>query len=201
MDHAKAVVAASLLLALGQADATAPGRFLVRLETTKGRIDIEVHRDWAPRGADRFYDLVRQGYYDGVRIHRVVAGRWAQFGINGDPRISTLWRDRPIQDDPFVQSNQRGTIAYAFAVKDGRTTQVFINLRDNTETHDREPFVPFGRVVAGMDVVDSLYSGYGETSGGGIRAGKQAPLFERGNAYLDENFPRLDRILRATVVE
>jgi cyclophilin family peptidyl-prolyl cis-trans isomerase len=179
----------------------APASFRVRLETTKGRIEIDVRRDWAPRGADRFYNLVRHGYYDGVRFHRVVAGRWAQFGINGDPRISTLWRDRPIEDDPFAQSNERGTIAYAFAVPNGRTTQVFFNLRDNSETHDREPFVPFGRVVSGMEVVDSLYSDYGETSGGGIRAGKQAPLFEKGNSYLDENFPRLDRILRATIVE
>jgi homoserine O-acetyltransferase len=201
VDHAKAVVAAALLLALGQKDPTAPDEFLVRLETTKGRIEIQVHRDWAPRGADRFYELVRQGYYDGVRFHRVVAGRWAQFGVNGDPKISTLWRDRPIVDDPFVQSNRRGTIAYAFAVENGRTTQVFFNLRDNSETHDREPFVPFGEVVAGMDVVDSLYSGYGESSGGGIRAGKQGPLFERGNGYLDENFPLLDHIVRATVVE
>jgi cyclophilin family peptidyl-prolyl cis-trans isomerase len=213
MDHAQAVIAAAFLLALAQADSPllhpdspemtkeAPAAFRVRLETTKGLIEIEVHRDWAPRGADRFYNLVRHGYYDGVRFHRVVAGRWAQFGINGDPRVSKLWRERPIEDDPFVQSNQRGTIAYAFAVRNGRTTQVFINLRDNSETHDREPFVPFGRVVSGMDVVDSLESGYGETSGGGIRAGKQAPLFEKGNAYLDENFPRLDHIQRATVVE
>jgi len=213
VDHAQAVTAAALFLALAQGDSNllhpdspemkkeAPASFLVRLDTTKGRIEIEAHRDWAPHGADRFYNLVRHGYYDGVRFHRVVAGRWAQFGINGDPRISTIWRERAIDDDPFVQSNQRGTIAYAFAVANGRTTQVFINLRDNSETHDREPFVPFGRVVTGMDVVDAVYSDYGEASGGGIRAGKQALLFEKGNAYLDENFPRLDHILRATIVE
>ena len=213
MDYLKAVAAATLLLALTQGESPllrpdspemkkeAPASFRVLLETTKGRIEIEVRREWAPLGADRFYNLVRHGYYDQVRFHRVVAGRWAQFGINGEPRISTIWRDRPIEDDPFVQSNERGTIAFAFAVPDGRTTQVFFNLRDNSETHDREPFVPFGRVVSGMDVVDSLYSDYGETSGGGIRAGKQAPLFEKGNAYLDENFPRLDYILRATTLE
>jgi cyclophilin family peptidyl-prolyl cis-trans isomerase len=211
MDHPQAVVAAALLLALFQGDSPllhpespemneqAPASFLVRLETTKGRIEIEVHRDWAPKGADRFYNLVRHGYYDGVRFHRVVAGRWAQFGINGDPRISTTWRERNLEDDPFVQSNRRGTIAYAFAVRNGRTTQVFFNLRDNSETHDLEPFVPFGRVVSGMDVVDALYSGYGETAGGGIRGGKQTPLFEKGNAYLDANFPRLDSIRRATI--
>jgi cyclophilin family peptidyl-prolyl cis-trans isomerase len=213
VDYLKAVAAATLLLALTQGDSPllrpdspemkreAPASFRVLLETTKGRIEIAVRREWAPRGADRFYNLVRHGYYDEVRFHRVVAGRWAQFGINGDPRISTIWRERPIEDDPFVQSNDRGTIAYAFAVPDGRTTQVFFNLRDNSETHDREPFVPFGRVVSGMEVVDSLYNDYGETSGGGIRAGRQAPLFEKGNAYLDENFPRLDHILRATIVE
>jgi len=213
VDHVKAVAAAAFLLALAQGDSPlrhpdspeineeAPASFEVRLETTKGRIEITVRREWAPRGADRFYNLVRHGYYDGVRFHRVVAGRWAQFGINGDPEISTIWRERTMEDDPFAQSNERGTIAYAFAVPNGRTTQVFFNLGDNSETHDREPFVPFGRVVAGMDVVDALYSGYGEASGGGIRAGKQAPLFEKGNVYLDENFPRLDHILRASVVE
>jgi homoserine O-acetyltransferase len=213
VDHVKTVAAAAFLLALAQGDSAlrhpespemneeAPASFEVRLETTKGRIEIAVRRDWAPRGADRFYNLVRHGYYDGVRFHRVVAGRWAQFGINGDPEISTIWRERTMEDDPFVQSNERGTIAYAFAVPNGRTTQVFFNLRDNSETHDREPFVPFGRVVQGMDVVDALYSGYGEASGGGIRAGKQTPVFEKGNVYLDENFPRLDHILRAAVVE
>ncbi len=213
MDHAQAVVAAVLLLALVQSDSPllhpdspemrkeAPASFRVRLQTTKGPIELEVHRDWAPRGVDRFYNLVRHGYYDGVRFHRVVAGRWAQFGINGNPRISTTWREHRIEDDPFAQSNLRGTIAYAFALPNGRTTQVFINLRDNSDTHDREPFVPFGRVVSGMDVVDSLFSEYGEASGGGIRAGKQGPLFEKGNAYLDENFPRLDSILEARVVE
>jgi cyclophilin family peptidyl-prolyl cis-trans isomerase len=213
VDHVKAVAAAAFLLALAQGDSPlrhpespemneeAPPSFEVRLETTKGRIEIAVRRDWAPRGADRFYNLVRHGYYDGVRFHRVVAGRWAQFGINGDPENSTIWRERTMKDDPFVQSNERGTIAYAFAVPNGRTTQVFFNLGDNSETHDREPFVPFGRVVQGMDVVDALYSGYGEASGGGIRAGKQTPLFEKGNVYLDENFPRLDHILRAAVVE
>ncbi len=179
----------------------APRRFDVRLETSKGVILLELHRDWSPRGADRFYNLVRAGYYDDMRIHRVVAGRWAQFGINGNPDIATLWRGRTIPDDPRVESNVRGTIAYAFAVPNGRTTQVFINLADNHVTHDAEPFVPFGRVIEGMDVADALYSGYGETSGSGIRSGKQGPLFDGGNAYLDREFPLLDRILRATVIE
>jgi homoserine O-acetyltransferase len=179
----------------------APATCRVRLETTRGEIEIEMHRAWAPRGADRFYNLVRHGYYDGVRFHRVIAGKWAQFGIHGDPRVSMLWRERSFPDDPFSESNRRGTVAFAFAVKDGRTTQVFVNLRDNSETHDREPFVPFGRVVKGMEVVDALYSGYGESAGGGIRAGRQAPLFEKGNAYLDANFPRLDHVIRAEILE
>jgi cyclophilin family peptidyl-prolyl cis-trans isomerase len=178
----------------------APGLFDVRLETSKGRIVIEVHRDWAPYGADRFYNLVRAGYYDGARFFRVIRGRWAQFGINGDPRISGVWRARTFLDDPRRESNARGTVAYAFAVPDGRTTQVFINLRDNSATHDREPFVPFGLVVEGMDVADALNPEYGEAAGSGIRAGRQVPLFELGNRYLEQHFPRLDYIERATAL-
>jgi cyclophilin family peptidyl-prolyl cis-trans isomerase len=179
----------------------APERFNVRFETSKGVILIEVHRDWAPNGADRFYNLVRAGYYNQVRFHRVIEGRWAQFGINGDPKVSSAWRARTIPDDPRRESNVRGTVAYAFAVANGRTTQIFINLRDNSATHDAEPFAPFGRVAEGMDVVDKLNHEYGESAGGGIRAGKQGPLFEGGADYLNRNFPRLDYIVRATVVE
>jgi cyclophilin family peptidyl-prolyl cis-trans isomerase len=179
----------------------APERFQVRLETNKGVILIEVQRDWAPRGADRFYNLVRAGYYDQVRFHRVIKDKWAQFGINGDPKVSQVWRTRTITDDPRRTSNQRGTLAYAFAVPNGRTTQIFINLRDNSATHDAEPFAPFGRIIEGLEVADALNAEYGETAGGGIRAGKQGPLFESGNAYLERNFPRLDYIIRATLVE
>ena len=178
----------------------APPAFQVKLETTKGDVLIEIRRAWAPKGVDRFFNLVRAGYYDDMRITRVVAPKWAQFGINGNPKIARIWRDRTIPDDPRVLSNERGTIAFAFAVPNGRTTQVFINLRDNRETHDREPFVPFGRVVSGMDVVDRWYQGYGEGAGSGIRSGKQGPLFEGGNAYLDREFPKLDSIRRATLI-
>ena len=177
----------------------APEVFDVRLETTKGNIEIEVHREWAPRGADRFYNLVRAGYYDDSRFYRVIQGKWAQFGINGDPKISNVWRERTFADDPRVESNTRGTVAFAFAVPNGRTTQVFINLRDNSATHDAE-FAPFGKIVRGMAVADALNTEYGETAGSAIRSGKQGPLFEHGNAYLDKNFPRLDRILRAKIV-
>jgi cyclophilin family peptidyl-prolyl cis-trans isomerase len=179
----------------------APDRFHVKFETSKGVIQIEVHRDWAPHGVDRFYNLVRAGYYDRARFFRVIKGRWAQFGVNADPEVSLAWRARTIADDPRRESNTRGTIAFAFAVPNGRTTQVFINLRDNSPTHDAEPFVPFARVVEGMDVADALNAEYGESAGGGIRAGKQDPLFAGGNEYLNRNFPRLDYILRATVVK
>jgi peptidyl-prolyl cis-trans isomerase A (cyclophilin A) len=177
-----------------------PSVFRVRLDTTKGPIVIEVHRDWAPQGADRFYELVTGGYYDDNRFFRVVARRWAQFGINGDPRIAQAWRDRRIPDDPRRQSNVRGTVAFAFAEPNGRTTQVYIALTDLSATQDAQGFVPFGRVVSGMDVADALNSEYGESSGSGIRAGRQQPLFEGGNAYLDREFPRLDRIIRAVVL-
>jgi cyclophilin family peptidyl-prolyl cis-trans isomerase len=177
----------------------APGTFAVRLDTSKGVIALEVRRNWAPLGADRFYHLVRAGYYDGNRFFRVIKDRWAQFGINGDPAIARVWRDRPIPDDPAGQSNLRGTVAFAFAVPNGRTTQLFINLRDNSATHDKEPFVPFARVVEGMDVADALDSEYGESAGSGIRSGRQGPLFEGGNAYLAREFPRLDYITAARI--
>jgi homoserine O-acetyltransferase len=182
-------------------NARAPELFNVRMETSKGVIVIEVHRDWAPHGADRFYNLVRAGYYDQVRFHRIRKDTWAQFGVNGDPKVSNVWRARTIPDDPRRESNVRGAVAYAFAKPNGRTTQVFINLRDNSATHDKEPFAPFGKIIEGLDVADALNDEYGEASGGGIRAGKQGPLFEGGNAWLEQNFPRLDYIIRATVVE
>jgi homoserine O-acetyltransferase len=179
----------------------APDISRVRLDTSQGAIVIELHREWSPRGVDRFYNLVRAGYYDNARFFRVIANRWAQFGINGDPAIAQAWRTQTIPDDPRRESNIRGTVAFAFAVPNGRTTQVFINLRDNSTPHDAEPFVPIGRVIEGMDVADRLYSGYGETSGGGIRAGKQDVLFKEGNPYLQQNFPRLDWIRRAVEVQ
>jgi cyclophilin family peptidyl-prolyl cis-trans isomerase len=180
--------------------ARAPERAIVRLDTSAGTIDIEVLRRWAPRGADRFVALARNGYYDGARFFRVRPGRWVQFGINGDPAIARAWRNRTFPDDPFVQSNTRGTVAFAFAVPDGRATQVFVNTGDNSATHDKEPFTPFGRVVAGMETVDAINAEYGEGPGG-IRAGRQDPFFEGGNAWLLRQFPRLDFVRRAIVLE
>ena len=172
---------------------------VVRLETNKGDVDIEVTRAWSPLGADRFVNLVRHGYYDENRFFRVAPGRWVQFGINGDPVIATAWRSRNLVDDPFKESNMRGTVAFAFAVPNGRTTQIFFNLRDNSATHDKEPFTPFGKVLSGLDLIDSVNAEYGEGPGG-IRAGKQDPYFEGGNAWLLRAFPRLDYIRRATIL-
>ena len=186
---------------LSAPDQRAPERFLIRMETSKGDMAIEVQRAWSPHGADRIYRLVRAGYYDDARFFRIRPGTWAQFGINGDPTVSNAWRERTIPDDPRVLSNVRGTVAFAFAVPNSRTTQVFINLKDNSATHDSEPFVPFGKVVQGMETADAVNAEYGESSGGGIRGGKQGPLFESGNDYLNREFPRLDFIWRATVIE
>jgi len=190
---------AAVALALMQTSASAPPQFRVRLETTRGTIVIEVHRDWAPLGADRFYELVTSGYYDDSRFYRVVKGQWAQFGINGDPRVATRWRTMTIPDDPNKASVVRGRVAFAFKDPNGRTTQVYISLRDNT-AQDTQGFAPFGEVVEGMDVADALNSEYGEDSGGGIRGGRQQPLFDGGNAYLDREYPRLDRLIRARIV-
>ena len=177
----------------------APDQCVVRLDTTKGAIDIEVTRAWSPLGADRFVNLVRLGYYDGNRFFRVAPGRWVQWGINGDPAVAGAWRTRTLQDDPFKTSNTRGTVAFAFATPSGRTTQIFINLRDNSETHDKEPFTPFGRVTSSMDLVDGLNAEHGEGPGG-IRAGRQDPFFNGGNTWLDQQFPRLDYIRTAKVL-
>ena len=174
--------------------------YRVRLETTKGPLVIEVVPRWAPRAAERFRELVRIGYYDDSRFFRVTS-RWAQFGISGNPTLAQKWRDATFADEHSGdrRSNLRGTVAFAFAVPHGRGTQVFINLADNRGL-DAEGFVPFGRVVEGMKVADALYGGYGESSGGGIRGGKQQPLFAGGNAWLDAHFPLLDSLLRAWIL-
>lgn len=191
----------SLVGATAQAPPTyqAPPISLVRLDTTRGLVIIEVTRAWAPLGADRFIQLVNSHYFDDSRLYRIIKGKWAQFGIAGDPRVAQAWRSKTIPDDPFIpeHSNIRGTIAFAYAVPNGRTTQVFINTRDNSATHDKEPFVPFGRVIKGMEVVDAWYSDYAESSGGGIRAGHQDQAFAEGNAFFDRLFPKLDRIATA----
>jgi homoserine O-acetyltransferase len=178
----------------------APDTFEVHLDTSRGTFVIEVVRAWAPVGADRFYNLVRHGYYDEVRFHRVVPGFITQWGVSGDPALNEVWYDRGMPDDTLVASNVRGSIAYAFTEPGTRTTQVYINMVDNVRL-DAGGFAPFGRVVQGMEsVVDSLYAGYGEESGGGVRGGDQSWIVAEGNAYLDAEWPLLDRLVRARVV-
>jgi peptidyl-prolyl cis-trans isomerase A (cyclophilin A) len=170
---------------------TAPADYRVRFETSAGTFVVEVSRLWAPRGADRFYNLVSHGFYDGTRFFRVLPGFVAQFGISGDPARSARWREATIPDDPVTQHNLRGTVTFATAGPNTRTTQLFINLADNTRL-DASGFAPFGRVVDGMEVVDRLYAGYGETP-------DQGSIQMQGNAYLAAAFPRLDSIAHATI--
>jgi len=184
--------------------ARVPDVFQVRFETSQGPFVVEVHREWAPQGADRFHELVASGYFDDSRFFRVVPGFIAQFGVAGAPKVTAAWKDRTIPDDPVrqsnIQSNTRGTIAYAMTGPNTRATQLYINLADNSRL-DAQGFVPVGRVTSGMDVVDRLYGGYGETSGGGMRGGKQGEMLKGGNAWLDANFPKLDHLLRARLLE
>ena len=190
-----------LFLALSFGNHTAPTVFRVKVETTAGSFIIEAHRDWSPHGADRFYELVRTRYYDNSRFFRVVPDHWVQFGINGDPKIAQQQRHVTIPDDTLKQHNTPGFVAFSNTGPNTRSTQVYINLGDNSARNDSEAaFAPFGQVVEGMDVVEKLYSGYGEHSGGGMRAGHQDQMFEGGNAYLDHEFPKLDKLIRATVM-
>jgi cyclophilin family peptidyl-prolyl cis-trans isomerase len=178
----------------------APAVFHARCETGKGAFVVEVRRDWASHGADRCFELISSGFFDDSRFFRVVAGFIAQFGIAGNPAVTAAWRDRTIPDDPVRQSNTRGTIAYAMTGPGTRSTQLYINLADNSRL-DAQGFAPIGRVAAGMDVVDRLYAGYGELSGGGMRGGRQGKLLASGNAWLDAEFPKLDRLLRVRILE
>jgi peptidyl-prolyl cis-trans isomerase A (cyclophilin A) len=175
----------------------APAAYKVRFDTTKGPVVVAVTRDWAPNGADRFYNLVKNGYYDNVRFFRVVSGFMVQFGINGDPKVQSAWREATIKDDPVTQSNRRSFVTFATAGPNTRTSQVFINFGDNTGL-DRQGFAPFGQVVTGMDIVDKLYAGYGEGAPRG-RGPDQSRIQAEGNAYLQRDFPKLDYIRKATI--
>lgn len=178
---------------------TAPDVFRVTFETSKGPFVVETHRDWAPNGADRFYQLVKTGYYDDNRFFRVVPGFVVQWGMNGDPKVNGTWEKRTIPDDSVKHSNTRGTIVFATSGPNSRTTQLFINLVDNTNL-DAMGFAAFGEVVEGMAVVDSLYSGYGEGAPDGSGP-NQAQITESGNSYLEQAFPKLDFIRTAKVLE
>jgi peptidyl-prolyl cis-trans isomerase A (cyclophilin A) len=176
----------------------APASYKVRFDTSKGPFVIQVNRAWAPHGADRFYNLVKHGFYDNDRFFRVISGFMVQFGINGDPRISARWLDASIPDDPVRASNKRGTITFATAGPNTRTTQVFINFADNSAL-DSQGFAPFGQVVSGMNVVDSINAEYGEGAPRG-RGPDQGRLQTEGNAYLARDFKRMDFIKKATIV-
>ncbi len=177
----------------------APAISHLRFETSKGVFVLELIRAWGPVGADRLYNLARLGYYDDTRFHRVRAHYIAQFGLHGNPAVNAAWKDQYLPDDPPRSDNRRGTFAFAYkAEPNTRNTQIYINLADNTG-NDAEPFTVLGTVIEGMAVVDSLYAGYGEDSGSGMRQGRQGPLAQGGNAYMDREFPLLDRILRVTV--
>ena len=177
-----------------------PGQYWVKVDTTAGSFVIEVHRNWSPHGADRFYDLADDGYYNNSRFFRVVPGRWVQFGISGNPKTAEKWRHRVIPDDPLVQHNTRGFIGFANTGPNTRSTEVYINTGDNSRNDKENGFAPFGQVVKGMDTVDQLYGGYGEHSGGGMRAGHQDAMFAGGNAYMDRKYPKLDKLIRASVL-
>ena len=170
----------------------APDSFRVAFETTRGTFVVEAFRPWSPRGADRFYKLVNDGYFKDVAFFRVIPGFVAQFGMHGDPDVNRRWADNRIPDDPVVQSNKRGTIVFATAGPNTRSNQFFINYADNTSL-DQQGFSPFGRVVEGMGVVDSIYAGYGEDP-------DQSRIASDGNAYLKRAFPKLDYIKSARIV-
>lgn len=170
----------------------APAVYKVKFETSGGDFVIEVNREWAPVGADRFHELVTKGFFDECRFFRVVPDFMVQFGINGDPAVQKEWRDAKIKDDKVTQSNKRGYITFATSGPNSRTSQVFINFKDN-KFLDRMGFAPFGQVVEGMDVVEKIYSEDGESP-------DQFSIQSDGNAYLKKSFPKLDYIKKATIV-
>jgi len=175
-----------------------PGVYRVQFTTRKGPITVQVNKAWAPEGAERFYRLVRLRFYDEARFFRVVRGFVVQFGINGDPAVEARWRSMTIKDDPVLQSNTRGRLTFATSGPSTRTTQLFINLADNSRL-DKRGFAPFGEVVEGMDVVDRFYDAYGEGPPSGIGP-DQEQIEAKGNGYLESNFPRLDYIKTARVL-
>ena len=177
----------------------APDSFKVAFETSKGNFTVVAHRDWAPHGVDRFYHLVQLGYFDDARFFRVLSGFMAQFGMNGNPRVTAAWEPLTIPDDSVKQSNVRGMVTFAAgSAPDSRSTQLFINYADNRNL-DEMRFAPIGQVVDGMPVVDSLYSGYGEGAPDGSGP-SQERIADEGNAYLTRNFPKLDYIKTARIL-
>ncbi len=189
------------LLNPSAATAVAPAEFTVKVETTAGDFTIKVHRDWAPNGADRFFNLVSMGYYDDTAFYRVILTPrpfMAQMGFNGDPAVNAVWRKARIKDDPVKKSNTRGMVTFATSGPDTRTTQFFINYVDNSRL-DGMGFSPFGEVIEGMGVVKNFYGGYGEGAPQG-KGPSQGRIAAEGNAYLKEHFPNLDYIIKAVIV-
>ena len=176
----------------------APDVFKINLDTSKGAVVIEMHRDWAPIGVDHLYALVKAGFYDGNYFFRYVKNFIVQFGINGDTKINNTWRNVNLKDDPVKQSNLKGTLTYATAGPRTRSTQLFINLRDNPGL-DKDGFAALGKVVSGMDVVESLYSSYGDMPDMGGQGPDPSKIEMQGNEYLTSHFPRLDFIKKATI--
>lgn len=171
--------------------AQAPARYDAVFDTTAGRFVVEVTRSWAPRGADRFYNLVKHGFFNGAAFFRVVPGFVVQFGLSPNPAVDKAWNAANISDDPVKQSNRAGYVSFASAGPNTRTTQVFVNLGDNARL-DHMGFAPFGKVVSGMNVVMKIYAGYGEQP-------SQDLIAAQGKSYLDKNFPRLDRITSSKI--
>jgi peptidyl-prolyl cis-trans isomerase A (cyclophilin A) len=186
------------LLDPSKAKDRAPDVFQAKFVTTKGDFVVEVHRDWAPNGADRFFNLVKMGFYDDTRFFRAIDGFMVQFGISGDPAVNARWQNAGIVDDPSKQSNKRGYVTFAQRGMPGtRTTQIFINYKDNANL---DPTFPaFGQVVQGMDVVDAVYKGYGEGAPRGAGP-DQGRIQSQGNTYLDANFPQLDGVKQARII-
>ena len=177
----------------------APETFKAKFDTSKGPVIITVHRAWAPIGADRFYNLVKNGFYDECRFFRVLDDFMAQVGINGNSGVQSNWRSATIQDDPVKQSNKRGFVTFAKSgAPNSRSTQIFINFKDNSTSLDKLGFAPFGEVTGGMDAIDKLYSGYGEGAPSG-RGPEQGRIQAEGNGYLMKDFPKLDYIKKATI--
>ena len=201
----RALVFLSVLLAAAAAPTPealkekAPDTFYAKFETTKGAFVVQVNRAWAPNGADRFYNLVKSGFYDGQRFYRVVKGFVVQWGIPGDPALASSWAGARIADDSVQEKNATGTITFAKSGPNTRTTQVFINLADNQKQLDKSGFAPFGLIVDGMDVVKKLHGGYGDMVSQGGRGVDVGTLYQQGNAYLDRDFPKLDKIVKASI--
>lgn len=191
--------AANPLLSPADLTETAPETFQARFETTKGEFVVEVTRAWAPNGADRFYNLVRNGFFEDVRFFRVMENFMAQFGLHGDPQVQAAWTMATIPDDTVMASNTRGTLTFAMRGENTRTTQLFLNFVDNSRL-DAMGFAPIGTVVEGMDVVDQIYAGYGESASRGGNGPLAQNIAARGNEYLEESFPELDHIVSAALV-